>query len=120
MTLSLLPGIIVFSRLDGEFLLRESVSFALALAGVLILFVRLNVRLDEFLVAVLLAAVLYSLVAVCFATTKGFSLTDIYVIRRLREYVTDWPNGIRSSSFSRFVSPSRDGRAAWSAMLRRL
>jgi O-antigen ligase len=92
MVISFLLGALIFSGFDGDFLLRQIVSFGLALIGVLVLFVRLRVRLEEFLTSVVVVSLLYSVFAIWMVATKGFSLTDIYFIKGgLREYVTDWP-----------------------------
>ncbi len=92
MVVSFLFGVLIFSGFDGYFLLRQMVSFGLALIGVLVLFVRLKVRLEEFLTSVVVVSLLYSVFAIWMVATKGFFLTDIYFIKGgLREYVTDWP-----------------------------
>ena len=91
-SLSFLVGVLLFSGLDGDFLLRQTISFGLTMLGALLLFLRLKVRREEFLAAVVLASVLYSAFAIWIVATRGFSLANIFFIKSgMREYVTDWP-----------------------------
>lgn len=92
MILALVVGVIMFSNLDTRFLTRQFISFSLALIGVLLLFVRLGLSLEEFLTAIVLCAVGYSLVAMYMFTVGGFSLADIYMVKGgMREFIPDWP-----------------------------
>ncbi len=92
MAFSYLIGLFIFSSFDEYFMLRQSISFGLALVGALLLFVRLRVHLEEFLVSAVIVSVLYSTFAIYMVATKDFSLNDVYLIKGgLREYVTDWP-----------------------------
>ncbi len=92
MILSLAIGIVLFSHLDAIFLMRQFISFSLMLFGVLLLFVRLSMRLEEFLIATVLCAVAYSLTAFYMFTYGGFSLSDVYMVKGgMREFITDWP-----------------------------
>jgi hypothetical protein len=92
MLLSLAVGAVMFSHLDAFFLMRQFISFSLMLLGVCLLYVRMGIRLEEFLVAVVVCAVAYSLTAFYMFTYGGFSLTDIYNVKGgMREFITDWP-----------------------------
>jgi O-antigen ligase len=92
MILSLAIGIVLFSHLDAIFLMRQFISFSLMLFGVLLLFVRLSTRLEEFLTATVLCAVAYSLTAFYMFTYGGFSIVDVYMVKGgMRDFITDWP-----------------------------
>lgn len=89
---SLLIGMLLFSGFDGRFILRQLVSFGLTVIGVLLLFVRLRIQLEEFLVAVVGAAVLYSMLVIATVVLYGFTLQDVYTIKYgLQGLVPDWP-----------------------------
>ncbi len=110
--LSFLCGILLYSHFDPYFLLRQTASFTITLIGILLLFVRLGVSLEEFLSAAVVASVAYAAFAVLMVTTKGFSLADIYLIKGgLREYVPDWPQRyVVVLLFAFFVSLARWSR----------
>jgi len=92
MILSLAVGIVMFSHLDATFLMRQFISFSLMLFGVMLLFVRLSTRLEEFLIATVLCAVGYALTAMYMFTLGGFTLAEVYEVKGgLREFITDWP-----------------------------
>lgn len=85
-------GMLQFSEGDGIFLTRQSVSFALALAGVLLLFVRLPFSLADISTAIVVVSVLYSGLVFWTIATQGVSLIDVYFVKgALREFVPDWP-----------------------------
>lgn len=85
-------GMLQFSGGDGAFLLRQAVSFGLALAGPLLLFVRLRFTLDDIASALVLASITYAAIVFLAVATNGLSLADVYFIKgALREYVPDWP-----------------------------
>jgi len=92
MTVSFLFGALIYSHFDPYFILRQLISFSLMLIGVLLLFARLDVRLEEFLVATVLASVLYSILALYMFVTNDFVLTDpLFIKAGLRDHVPDWP-----------------------------
>lgn len=85
-------GMAIFSGGNEHFIFRQSVSFGIALAAVLLLFIHLRVTLCEIQLAIAIAAVIYSIFVVVMIAMNGFSLADIYFIKGgLREYVPDWP-----------------------------
>lgn len=116
-TLAFFLGIFIFSGFDEYFLLRQTISFCLALVAALLLFVRLKVQLEEFLVAVVAVSVVYSTFVLWVVATHGFSLADIYFIKGgLREFVTDWPQRyVVVLMFAFFVAVRRWSRGiTWS------
>ena len=90
--ISFVLGVFFLSEGSADFLLRQFISFGLFVAGLMILFVKLPGQLDDFLHAVVLASVLYSLYALFAVMANNFSLLDMYMIKGgLRDYITDWP-----------------------------
>lgn len=112
MTLSLIVGVFLFSEFDPLFLSRQSISFLLALLGVLLLFVRLDLRREELVRAAVLCSVIYAAYALLSFATKGFSLTDIYFVKGgMRDFVPDWPQRyVVVLLFAFFVALSRYSR----------
>jgi len=92
MFISWLIGLIIFSKGDEFFILRQTISFGIALAATLLLFIRLRLTIYEIQLAITIAAVIYSIFVITMILANNFSLSDIYFIKGgLREYVPDWP-----------------------------
>lgn len=92
MAVSFLVGVALFSDLHADFVLRQFTSFLLALFAVALLFVQLGIAVDEFALACVVAASLYSAYAILSFVMHDFSLLDVYLVKGgLRDYVPDWP-----------------------------
>lgn len=92
LTLSLTIGIIIYSKLDYYFILRQFVSYFVMVSGVFLLFVNIKKYYNELKLAILITSLFYSLTALYLIVSNGFLTSDIYFIRAgLQEYITDWP-----------------------------
>jgi O-antigen ligase len=89
---SYLLGIILFSKADDTFLIRQLISFLLALCPALLLFVRLKFTLDQLVKVIIFVSCAYSAYALYSVLVNDFTLFDLYAIKgNLREFITDWP-----------------------------
>src|SRR3569833_7669 len=61
MFISWLIGLIIFSKGDEFFILRQTISFGIALAATILLFIRLRLSIYEIQLAITIAAVIYSI-----------------------------------------------------------
>jgi O-antigen ligase len=92
LTLSLTIGIILYSKFDYYFILRQFVSYFVMVSGVFLLFININNYYKELKLAILISSIFYSLTAIYLIISNGFLTSDIYFIRAgLQQYLTDWP-----------------------------
>lgn len=89
---SYIAGIFLFSKGDEIFLVRQFASFIVMLLPAMLLFVRLQLSLDQVSKATIIASCVYSAWALYAVLVNDFSLADIYFIKgNMRDFITDWP-----------------------------